>query len=61
MRLLVELGNLDFERVVHLLNKVGHSNVLPVDFVGAVAIVPLSVLLPEDMMNQKVYEGKKMG
>ena len=21
----------------------------------------LSVLLPEDMMNQKVYEGKKMG
>ena len=24
-------------------------------------LLPLSVLLPEDMMNQEVYEGKKMG
>ena len=61
MQLLVELHDLHFKRILFLLNEVGCSDASPVDFVGAVAIVPLSVLLPEDMMNQKVYEGKKMG
>ena len=39
MQLLVELGDLDFELVVHLLDKVGHSDALPVNFVGAIAVV----------------------
>ena len=38
-RLLVELGDLDFKRVVHMLDEIGCSDALPVDFVGAVAIV----------------------
>ena len=55
MRLLVELGDLDFERVIHVLDEIEHSDALPVDFVGAVGVVA------RGHDGSKVYEGKKMG
>ena len=44
-----------------MLSKVGHSDVLPVDFVGVVAIVATVGVVARGHDESKVYEGKKMG
>ena len=60
-RLLVKLGDLDFEQVVHVLDEIGRSNALPVNFVSTIAVVAAASVVARRHDESKVYEGKKMG
>ena len=44
-----------------MLNEVGRSDALPVNFVGAVAIVAAVGVVARRHDESKIYEGKKMG
>ena len=44
-----------------MLDEIGCSDALPVDFVGAIAIVAAVGVVARGHDESKVYEGKKMG